>query len=48
MKEFVHGDFGRTRPSLSSIVGEFMDLLELDVMEIDLEWPLARDIINNQ
>lgn len=33
IKEFVHGDFGRTEPSLSSLLGDCeTDLMELDVM----------------
>ncbi|CAB60423.2 tRNA pseudouridine(55) synthase [Caenorhabditis elegans] len=42
IKEFVHGDFGRTRPSLAELLdvehGE-VDILELDVEKVDLEWP---------
>lgn len=38
IKEFVHGDFGRTEPNLSSLLGNCeTDLMELDVMvSIDL------------
>lgn len=33
IKEFVHGDFGRTEPSLSNLLGDSdTDLIELDVM----------------
>ncbi|KAI7872191.1 hypothetical protein BDF14DRAFT_1717558 [Spinellus fusiger] len=40
IKEFVHGDLGRTLPNLSSLAGVVgADLLELDVMNVDLEWP---------
>lgn len=40
IKEFVHGDFGRTSPSLSDILGDCdTDLMELDVMEVYLDWP---------
>ncbi|KAI8064530.1 hypothetical protein BC940DRAFT_305965 [Gongronella butleri] len=40
IKEFVHGDLGRSMPNLSSLLGiEAADLLELDVMEVDLAWP---------
>lgn len=31
IKEFVHGDFGRTKPSLGELVGIDCDILELDV-----------------
>ena len=39
VKEFVHGDFGRTEPNLSQILGCDVDILALDVEEIDLDWP---------
>ncbi|KAH8377231.1 hypothetical protein KR093_004331 [Drosophila rubida] len=39
IKELVHGEFGRTAPSLSSIIGQPMDILALDVVGIDLDWP---------
>ncbi|KAG0190863.1 putative tRNA pseudouridine synthase Pus10 [Apophysomyces sp. BC1034] len=40
IKEFVHGDLGRTVPNLASIAGvKAADLLDLDVLEVDLEWP---------
>lgn len=39
IKELVHSDFGRTTPSLSSILGKSMDIVALDVMAIDLDWP---------
>lgn len=35
IKEFIHGDFGRTAPSVTSILGSFSDCLELDVLEVD-------------
>lgn len=31
MKEFVHGDFGRTVPSLGTLLDTNADILELDV-----------------
>lgn len=31
VKEFVHGDLGRTVPSISSILGAHADILQLDV-----------------
>lgn len=31
IKEFVHGDFRRTTPSLGSLLGTEVDILELDV-----------------
>lgn len=40
IKEFVHGDLGRTQPNLASLTGtQGADLIELDVMEVDLAWP---------
>lgn len=39
VKEFVHGDFGRTYPSLSDLLGIPLDILELDVEKVDLPWP---------
>lgn len=39
VKEFVHGDFERTHPSISSILGYPTDLVALDCMDIDLVWP---------
>ena len=34
IKEFVHGDLGRTEPSLSSLLGAEADILQLDVMDV--------------
>ena len=31
VKEFVHGDFGRTKPSLGDLLNTETDILELDV-----------------
>ncbi|KAK6620519.1 hypothetical protein RUM43_010810 [Polyplax serrata] len=39
IKEFVHGDFGRTTPSLTEILGKETDILALDVEEVALMWP---------
>ncbi|KAI0217327.1 hypothetical protein L0F63_002345, partial [Massospora cicadina] len=42
IKEFVHSDVGRTSPSLKTILAQpSADLLELDVIHVDLEWPPA-------
>ena len=32
VKEFVHGDFGRTAPSLGALLGCEADIIQLDVM----------------
>lgn len=37
VKEFVHGDFGRTVPSVGSLLGCDADLLLLDVMDVHLD-----------
>ncbi|KAK0090793.1 hypothetical protein PV325_003813 [Microctonus aethiopoides] len=39
VKEFVHGDFGRTRPNLSDILGAEVDIVALDVTAVNIEWP---------
>lgn len=39
VKEFVHGDFGRTRPSLCDILNCEVDIVALDVTGINLNWP---------
>ncbi|KAL7309745.1 hypothetical protein PS15m_010590 [Mucor circinelloides] len=40
IKEYVHGDLGRTLPNLASVGSiHSADLLELDVMDVDLVWP---------
>uniref|UniRef100_A0A8C5MAB0 tRNA pseudouridine synthase Pus10 n=1 Tax=Leptobrachium leishanense TaxID=445787 RepID=A0A8C5MAB0_9ANUR len=43
IKEFVHGDFGRTRPNLGSMMKTTADILELDVESVDVDWPPALD-----
>ena len=39
IKEFVHGDFGRTQPNLRQLMKQEVDILLLDVDEVELEWP---------
>ncbi|KAI8819570.1 uncharacterized protein EV422DRAFT_588375 [Fimicolochytrium jonesii] len=40
VKEFMHGDNGRTNPSLKDLLGvEWAKVLELDVLEVHLDWP---------
>ena len=36
IKEFVHGDFGRTAPSIGEILGCEADILQLDVTDIEM------------
>lgn len=43
IKEFVHGDFGRTKPNLGSLLTNCVaDLVELDVLQVHLNWPPAQ------
>ncbi|EFA79494.1 hypothetical protein PPL_07545 [Heterostelium album PN500] len=39
IKEFVHGDLGRTTPNLGSLLNTEADILQLDVLDIDLDFP---------
>ena len=39
VKEFVHGDFCRTVPSIGSLLGCRADILALDVEQVELPWP---------
>ena len=32
VKEFVHGDFGRTQPNVGALLGCEADIIQLDVM----------------
>uniref|UniRef100_A0A670I6P7 tRNA pseudouridine synthase Pus10 n=1 Tax=Podarcis muralis TaxID=64176 RepID=A0A670I6P7_PODMU len=43
IKEFVHGDFGRTKPNIGTLLGTTADILELDVESVDVDWPPALD-----
>ncbi|XP_037958737.1 putative tRNA pseudouridine synthase Pus10 [Teleopsis dalmanni] len=43
VKELVHGDFGRTSPSITSIIGKPIDIISLDVIAVGLEWPAEVD-----
>lgn len=45
VKELIHGEFGRTHPSIFSIIDQWIDIVSLDVINIELDWPLE---INNQ
>ena len=38
-QEFVHGDFGRTAPSVASLLSRTIDILALDVMHVTVEFP---------
>ena len=37
-QEFVHGDFGRTRPSVGDMLGCACDILQLDVVDVDMDF----------
>ena len=39
IKEFVHGDFGRTVPSLQNFLGAEVDIIDLDVIGVNFDWP---------
>lgn len=39
IKEFVHGDFGRTKPNMGDLLQTEADILELDVESVDVDWP---------
>ncbi|XP_071996682.1 tRNA pseudouridine synthase Pus10 isoform X2 [Engystomops pustulosus] len=41
IKEFAHGDFGRTVPNIGSMMKTTADILELDVESVDVDWPPA-------
>ncbi|XP_032881048.1 tRNA pseudouridine synthase Pus10 isoform X3 [Amblyraja radiata] len=43
VKEFVHGDFGRTKPNLCTLMNTTADILELDVLSVDIDWPPKLD-----
>ena len=42
IKEFVHGDMGRTTPNLGSLLQASVDIIELDVMVRDVWCSLVR------
>ena len=39
IKEFVHGDFGRTKPSLKDLLDAEVDIIDLDVTLVNVNWP---------
>lgn len=43
IKEFVHGDFGRTSPSVGEILGCEADILQLDVTDIEMAFGGGED-----
>lgn len=42
VKEFVHGDLGRTLPNVCTLLDEAVDIENLDVTKVDLDWPPER------
>ncbi|KAI4461855.1 hypothetical protein MML48_5g00019231 [Holotrichia oblita] len=47
VKEFVHGDFGRTIPNIGEIIGTDVDIIALDVTAINLDWPTEIEYESN-
>jgi len=39
IKEFIHGDLGRTTPHFGTLMGCDADILQLDVLKIGLDFP---------
>jgi len=39
IKEFIHGDLGRTIPSFSDLINSETDILQLDVVEVEMYFP---------
>ena len=45
IKEFVHGDCGRTKPNLRDLIDKhctkqvWCDIEDLDVVNVELDWP---------
>lgn len=39
IKEFVHGDLGRTQPNIGSLLGCDADILQLDVTAVETDFP---------
>jgi len=46
IKEFVHGDLGRTTPNIGQLLGCEADIIQLDVEEVDLNWPPPIEHLN--
>ena len=43
VKEFVHGDLGRTHPSVASLLGRAAWCLQLDVLGVSMEFDASDD-----
>ena len=48
IKEFVHGDFGRTSPSVGEILGCEADILQLDVTDIEMAFGGGEDALGEE
>ncbi|KAF2880018.1 hypothetical protein ILUMI_26139 [Ignelater luminosus] len=48
IKEFIHGDFGRTKPSIGTIIDDEVDIIALDVVAVNLDWPKEIDVKTSQ
>jgi len=48
IKEFVHGDFGRTKPNLGDLLNTETDILQLDVESVDVDWPPRKEETTDQ
>lgn len=47
IKEFVHGDLGRTVPSVGSLLGCRADILQLDVTKVEDKWSMEEEEIDS-
>lgn len=46
IKEFVHGDLGRTTPNVGSLIGKEVDILQLDVGSLkEGEWRAGDELV---
>ncbi|XP_071503978.1 tRNA pseudouridine synthase Pus10-like [Diadema antillarum] len=43
IKEFVHGDLGRTQPNVGTLLKTDADIMELDVTAVHVDWPKKID-----
>ncbi|CAL1533865.1 unnamed protein product [Lymnaea stagnalis] len=47
VKEFVHGDFGRTSPNMIELLKAECDIIDLDVESVNVEWPPLIDPVQS-
>jgi len=48
IKEFIHGDLGRTVPNLGTLLNCEADILQLDVIDIDMKLPTLQEVRNSK